>query len=72
MAAPSPSEIKNLPEPDIDLDALRDELMNLTQHKRHYRFFKRVFDVIFSAGVLLVFSHDIMQNSVYFIMFLRN
>ena len=56
MAAPSPSEIKNLPEPDIDLDALRDELINLTQHKRHYRFFKRVFDIIFSAGVLLVFS----------------
>ena len=56
MAAPSPSEIKNLPEPDIDLDALRDELINLTQHKRHYRFFKRVFDVIFSAGVLLVLS----------------
>ena len=56
MAAPSPSEIKNLPEPDIDLDALREELVDLTKHKRSYWFFKRTFDILFSAGVLLVFS----------------
>lgn len=56
MAAPSPSEIKNLPEPDIDLDALREELINLTQSKYRYRFCKRIFDILFSAGVLLVFS----------------
>lgn len=56
MAAPSPSEIKNLPEPDIDLDALRDELLDLTKHKHCYRFFKRIFDIVFSAAVLLVLS----------------
>lgn len=56
MAAPSPSEINSLPEPDIDLDALRDELVELTQRKGSYRFCKRVFDIIFSTGVLLVFS----------------
>ena len=56
MAAPSPSEIKSLPEPDIDLDALREELMELTRQKRYYWFFKRTFDILFSAAVLLVFS----------------
>ena len=57
MAAPAPSDIKNLPEPDIDLDALRTELMHLVKNKhRRYWFFKRAFDIVFSAGVLLVFS----------------
>ena len=56
MAAPSPSEIKGLSEPDIDLDALREELMSLTGRKPCYRICKRVFDILFSAGVLLVFS----------------
>ena len=56
MAAPSPSEIKKLPEPDIDLDALRDEIIDLTKHRHYYHFFKRVFDIVFSAAVLLVFS----------------
>lgn len=56
MAAPSPSEIKKLPEPDIDLDALRDEIIGLTKHRHYYHFFKRVFDIVFSAAVLLVFS----------------
>jgi len=57
MAAPAPSDIKNLPEPDMDLDALRNELMNLVKNKhRFYWAIKRTFDILFSAGVLLVFS----------------
>lgn len=57
MAAPAPSDIKNLPEPDLDLDALRNELMNLVKNKhRFYWAIKRTFDILFSAGVLLVFS----------------
>ena len=56
MAAPSPSEIKNLPEPDIDLDALREELITITRSKHQYWFWKRTFDIIFSAVFLLVFS----------------
>lgn len=52
-----PSDIKNLPEPDIDLDALRDELIHLTRNKhRYYWTCKRAFDIFFSAAVLLVFS----------------
>lgn len=52
-----PSDIKNLPEPDIDLDALREELIHLTKNKhRYYWPCKRAFDIFFSAAVLLVFS----------------
>ena len=56
MPAPSPSEIKNLPEPDIDLDALREELINITREKHRYWFWKRTFDIIFSTVVLLALS----------------
>ena len=59
MAAPSPSEIKNIPEPDINLDALREELITITRSKHQYWFWKRTFDIIFSAGFLLVFSPSI-------------
>ncbi|MBR2422299.1 MAG: sugar transferase [Oscillospiraceae bacterium] len=41
----------------MDLDALRNELMNLVKNKhRFYWAIKRTFDILFSAGVLLVFS----------------
>ena len=56
MAAASPSASKSLPEPDTDLDALRNELLDLTKQKGSYWFCKRAFDILFSAGVLLVFS----------------
>ena len=52
-----PSDIKNIPEPDIDLDALREELLQLVRNKhRHYWTVKRTFDILFSASVLLIFS----------------
>ena len=46
-----------LPEPDFDLDALREELLRLSgRRRRYYWAFRRAFDICFSAGVLIVFS----------------
>lgn len=52
-----PSDIKSLPEPDIDLDALREELVDLIKNKHRYFWAgKRIFDIFFSTAVLLAFS----------------
>lgn len=49
--------IANLPEPDIDLDALHEELVRLSdRHRRWYWAVKRTFDILFSAGVLVFLS----------------
>ena len=46
-----------LPEPDMDLDALREELIYLSDHhRRNYWICKRIFDILFSAAVLTIGS----------------
>ena len=49
--------ISQIPEPDLDLDALRDELIQLSDyHRRNYWICKRFFDILFSATVLVLGS----------------
>lgn len=49
--------IANLPEPDIDIDALRAELIDLSDRRRRgYWMVKRTFDIIFSTCVLVGLS----------------
>lgn len=49
--------IASLPEPDMDLDALREELVSKSDRRRwKYWRAKRTFDIIFSAVVLLLLS----------------
>ena len=49
--------IAMLSEPDIDLDALRDELIYLSDFRRRkYWICKRIFDIFFSSSVLLLGS----------------
>jgi len=57
MPPPTGKKIAGLPEPDIDLDALQEELAPLSdKHRRYYWAFKRIFDVVFSAAVLIFLS----------------
>ena len=49
--------ISQLPEPDLDLDALREELIYLSDyHRRSYWICKRMFDILFSSAVLVLGS----------------
>ena len=49
--------IASLPEPDIDLDALREELLSRSDRRRRkYWRAKRTFDILFSAAALLLLS----------------
>lgn len=49
--------IASLAEPDIDVEALRAELIDLSDNRRRgYWMAKRTFDIIFSASVLLFLS----------------
>lgn len=49
--------IASLPEPDIDLDALREDLLRQSDRRRwKYWTAKRTFDILFSASTLLLLS----------------
>ena len=55
-----PYDTKNislLPEPDLDVETLREELIYLSDyHRRNYWICKRIFDILFSSAVLVAGS----------------